>query len=80
MPSVFSNWPLEAMRYRRCTGELPGRAFTAPGRVIAVAYNGITMRPQQLAPALSFSAVAESIMLNFDAQEGDRIDALCISY
>lgn len=77
MPSAFSNWPLKALRYKRCVGS--GRAYTAPGRVIAIAHNGILLRANQVAPAFSFSAVAEVFTLTFDPEQGDRIDALCIS-
>lgn len=78
MPSAFSKWPLEALRFKPCTGQIPGRAFTAPGRVIAVTYNGVLLPRGLAAPKLSYTATAGAITLNFKPDPGDRIDALCV--
>ena len=76
MPSVFSNWPLEGVRYGLCVGS--GSTFTAPGRVIAVLYNGVLLRRGEAAPRLSYTAAAEAITLNFALEPGDRLYALCV--
>lgn len=76
MPSAFSNWPLEGVRMARCVGS--GSTFTAPGRVIAVLYNGVLLRRGEAKPRLSYTVAAEAIALNFATEPGDNIYALCV--
>lgn len=69
MPSALSR-----LRYLPCTGDVPGRIYTAPGPVVAVSYNGIL-----LAPNLRYTVTAGIINLNFSTEEGDRIYAFCVA-
>jgi len=68
-------FPIQAMRYLKCDGSVIGgnRTFTAPGPVIAAAYNGVLIAPE------SYSSTGNVIVLDFDVELGDRIDAFCIA-
>lgn len=69
------------MIYAQCAGVVPGRIYSAPGRIIAVAYNGAFMPvPTGLLNVLSYSSAGEVITLNFTTQVGDKIYALCVPY
>lgn len=69
---------LESLEYEPCTGVVPGTFYTAPGAVIAVAYNGVLLPRGVALPTLSYTLSGETtISLNFTTQTGDRIDALC---
>lgn len=73
---------IASLQYLPCTGVVPGSFYTAPGKVIAVAYNGVFMPRNQALPTLSYTLAGETaISLNFLTETGDpddRIDALCI--
>lgn len=69
---------LPSLASQACAGAIPGSIYTAPGRPIAVFYNGVYLPPNQLAPIHSYSAAGEVITLNFATESGDRIDALCL--
>lgn len=71
-------FPIGGLRYMPCTGTTPGTVYTAPGIPIAVSYNGIFMPYGRSAPTFSYTAVGNTITLNFSTQAGDRIDALCV--
>jgi hypothetical protein len=67
------------LEYLPCTGAVPGTAYTAPGQVVAVAYNGVFLRANQALPILSYTlSGGTGITLNFTTETGDLIDALCI--
>ncbi len=59
------------LQYALCTGAVPGTVYTAPGKVVAVAYSG------SLLPTSAYSVAGNVITLNFETQEGDTIYALC---
>jgi hypothetical protein len=67
------------LRYLPCAGAVPGNTYTAPGTVIAVAYNGVLMPLGVDAPTLSYTVTGgNEITLNFQTEAGyppDRIDA-----
>lgn len=68
------------LEYAACSGAVPGTAYTAPGQVIAVAYNGVLLPPDQSLPILSYTLSGETgITLNFTTETGDEIYALCIT-
>lgn len=73
---------LASLQYLPCTGAVPGTFYTAPGKVVAAAYNGVLLPRGQALPTLSYTLSGDtSISLNFTTQTGtpnDRIDALCI--
>jgi len=66
------------IQYLPCTGSLPGNVFNAPGIVVGVSYNGLLMRANLNPPWNSYTLNGQVITLNFQAQLGDRIDAICI--
>lgn len=66
--------------YAQCAGTVPGKIYSAPGRIIAVTYNGVFMPIPSNSGILGYSAAGEVITLNFATQLGDRIDALCVPY
>lgn len=67
------------LEYVLCTGAVPGTAYTAPGAVIAVAYNGVFLPRGLSLPILSYTlAGGTAITLNFSTQTEDLIYALCI--
>jgi len=69
------------LMYAQCDGVVPGKIFSAPGRIIAVAYNGLFLPvPLGLINTLTCSVAGEVITLNFNTQVGDRIYALCVPY
>lgn len=53
--------------------------FRAPGYIIAVAWNGLFLRPNQAAPAKSCSIVGNVVTLTFTTESGDRVYALCVA-
>lgn len=57
--------------YAPCTGAIPGTVYTAPGKVVAVAYDG------NLQPESEYSIAGNVITLNFSTQDGDTVYALC---
>jgi len=68
MPSVFFN-----LRFAPCTVIVPRLVFMAPGRVVAIAYNGIWMEPMKL-----YSQVGGTITMKTPIDQGDQIYALCV--
>lgn len=68
------------LAYRQCSGAVPGSAYVAPGKVVAVAYNGVLMPEGVALPVLSYTVGSDgvTITLNFATEAGDRIDAFCI--
>ncbi len=66
------------LSYLPCTGS--GSAWTAPGPVVAVAYNGVMLPMNVAMPTLSYTldSTGKSITLNFTADPLDRIDAFVI--
>jgi hypothetical protein len=69
---------LAQLVFQACTGAVPGTNYTAPGQIVAVAYNGVLLEPGLSAPELSYTVTGSTIALNFSTQAGDRIYALCI--
>ena len=66
--------------FKPWTGVVPGTAYTAPGQVILVTYNGIPLQPGLSSPYLSYTVSGgTAITLNFTTQLGDKIYALCIA-
>jgi hypothetical protein len=66
--------------YRPCTGAVPGTAYTAPGPLVALFYNGVALPVGMSLPTLSYTLTGGTqINLNFTTQTGDRIDALCLA-
>lgn len=63
------------LRYFPCT-LVNGRIFSAPGRVVAVSYNGVLLR--NTSPVLGYSASGSIITLGFDIEAGDKIYAFCV--
>lgn len=61
------------LRYVPCAGAIPGTVYTAPGKVVAVAYNGNI----QATTNYSLDATGTIITLNFSTAAGDNIYALC---
>ncbi|HEY2351084.1 MAG TPA: hypothetical protein VGH83_01155 [Candidatus Acidoferrum sp.] len=66
------------LRYVQCTGAVPGTIYTAPGQVIAAAYNGILMRP-----GIDYTALGGTITLTFSTEikpngQPDTISAFCV--
>lgn len=70
MPSALSS----SLQYLKCAGDVPGTVYTAPGVVVAVAYNG-----QLLTRNVRYSESAGVIILKFTTEEGDRVDAFCLA-
>jgi hypothetical protein len=65
--------------YLPCTGTVPGTAYTAPGTVVMVFYNGVALPAGQAFPILSYTLTGgTAITLNFTTDVGDQIYALCI--
>jgi hypothetical protein len=73
---------IPSLQYLPCTGVVPGTFYTAPGKVIAAAYNGVLMPRGAALPTLSYTLSGDTVIsLNFTTETGspdDRIDALCI--
>ena len=69
MPSALSR-----LQYLPCAGTVPGRVYTAPGPIVAVAYNGVFLRA-----GARYSQTGGIITLNFLTELGDRIYALCVA-
>jgi hypothetical protein len=70
---------LPTLSVQPCTGAVPGTAYTAPGTVVGVFYNGILLQPGQSLPTLSYTVSGgTTINLNFATETGDLIYALCI--
>lgn len=66
---------LSSLKILPCAGAVPGKVFMAPSAtVIAIAYNGIWLRANTL-----YSQTGGIITLNFSAEQGDAIYALCIA-
>lgn len=66
--------PIGGLQYLVCSGAVPGTAYTAPGIVVAVAYNGNFLRP-----TIDYTvAGGTNITLNFATETGDTIYALCV--
>lgn len=61
------------LRYAVCAGDIPGTVYTAPGKVVAVAYNGNI----QATTYYSLDATGTIITLDFSTGVGDNIYALC---
>lgn len=61
------------LRYVVCTGAIPGTVYTAPGRVVAVYYNG-TAQPTTM---YSVDSTETIITLTFPTVDGDTVYALC---
>jgi hypothetical protein len=59
------------LRYVVCAGDIPGTVYTAPGKIVAVAYNG------DLQPSTEYTLSGNTFTLNFSTEEGDTIYALC---
>lgn len=68
------------LSYQQCAGSVPGHMYTAPGRIIAVAYNGLLLPKNQPLPFQSWTGAGEGFRLNFNTQPGDRIDALIVPW
>lgn len=71
-------FPIGSLDYLPCTGS--GANWTAPGPVLAVAYNGVLMPMNMAMPTLSYTldGTGKGITLNFTADLLDRIDAFVI--
>lgn len=67
-------FPIAGLRYLVCSGAVPGTAYVAPGLVVAVAYNGVFLRP-----TIDYTvAGGTNITLNFTTETGDTVYALCV--
>lgn len=72
---------LPDLAFRPCTGAIPGEVFVAPGRIVALAYNGVLLREGLSTPNLSYVVTGQDFttaVLNFNTETEDRIDAICI--
>jgi hypothetical protein len=74
LPPFNLGFHVTTMQYLPCNPppRLPNNVFTAPGPVIAVAYNGVLLGPDY------YSILGNQITLTFTTELGDRIDAFCI--
>jgi hypothetical protein len=73
-------FPLNALAYLPCVLGANNHSFTAPGTVIAPAYNGVLLPEGQSTPTLSYTldSTGTEITLNFDIDPSwERIDAFC---
>lgn len=71
---------LASLQYLPCAGLVPGTVYTAPGPVIAVAYNGVLLPGGKAFPILSYTLGGETVInLNFSTETEDLIYALCIA-
>jgi hypothetical protein len=61
------------LQYALCTGDIPGTVYTAPGKVVAVAYNG-NIQPTD---EYSLDASRTVITLDFSTAAEDTVYALC---
>jgi hypothetical protein len=74
-------FPLAMLAYQPCALGLNNHSFTAPGPVIAPAYNGVLLPEGATAPTLSYTldSTGKGITLNFDIDPSwERIDAFCL--
>jgi hypothetical protein len=74
-------FPLAALAYLLCALGVNNHSFTAPGQVIAAAYNGVLLPEGQSTPTLSYTldSTGTKITLNFDIDPTwERIDAFCV--
>jgi hypothetical protein len=74
-------FPLAALTYLPCALGANNHSFTAPGLVIAPAYNGVLLPEGQSLPTLSYTldSTGTRITLNFDIDPSwERIDAFCV--
>lgn len=62
---------ISLLQYVACTGTFPGTVYTAPGQIVAVAYNGV------LQGSSYYSISGNTITFNFTTNEGDTVYALC---
>jgi hypothetical protein len=68
---------LSALAIKPCAGA--GDTFIATSAtILGVFYNGVLLRPGQVAPILSYTKAAATITLNFITEAGDTIDALVV--
>ena len=80
-PQINPSQPvgLTRLQYLPCTGAVPGTSYTAPGTIVALFYNGVSLPVNQSAPVLSYTVAGGNVAtLNFTTQTGDLIYALCI--
>jgi hypothetical protein len=74
-------FPLAMLAYQPCTLGSNNHSFTAPGPVIAPAYNGVLLPEGASSPTLSYTldSTGTEITLNFDIDPSwERIDAFCL--
>ena len=74
LPPFNLGFLITTMRYMACNAppRLPNSVFTAPGPVLAVAYNGVFLGPDY------YTILGTQITLTFTTELGDRVDAFCI--
>jgi len=71
--------PIGLLALRNVTGAYPGTVYDAPGRVIAVIYNGAILDPNASpTPDYTLSINNTRITLAFATQAGDKIWALTL--
>lgn len=76
LPPFNLGFFIQTLRYARCTQVgLGGSVYTAPGPVIAVAYNGVLMGSEFY--SISGSQIT---LVGWSTELGDRIDAFCIAH
>lgn len=70
-------FPIAGLAYAACAGS--GRNWTAPGGVLAVAYNGVLLTPNATLPTLGYTVAGNQITLNFPVTDPeDSIYAFCL--
>jgi hypothetical protein len=70
---------LGSLSVKATTGAYPGTVYNAPGRVIAVIYNGTILDPNATpTPDYTLSVNNTRVTLSFTTDAGDNVSVLCV--